>query len=146
MARAYYSRTFDLSADEVWAAIRDFGRYEWAAGVSESMMEDGRPGDAVGGIRRFRYGGDVMRQRLVAHSDLERAYSFELCDESPMQNYQATLRVTPISDGNGAFVEWFATFDCDPAEAATWTTFLEREGFPIWLGSIPDYLATGALA
>lgn len=82
MARAYYSTTFEHSADQVWSAIRDFGRYEWADGVTDASMEDGQPGDAVGGVRRFIYAGELMRQRLVAHSDVDRFYTFELCDES----------------------------------------------------------------
>jgi hypothetical protein len=140
MARAYYSTTFDLPAEQVWDTVRDFGVYEWAEGVSETHMENGRPGDTVGGIRGFRYAGNTMRQRLLAHSDLDRSYTFSLCDPSPMQNYQATLRVTPITDGNRTFIEWWASFDCDPTEANQWIAFLETEGFPVWLGSIPAHI------
>jgi hypothetical protein len=34
--------------------------------------------------------------------------------ESPMpiENYVATLRLTPVSDGDRCFVEWSAEFDC----------------------------------
>lgn len=144
MVRAYYSTAFEQAADQVWNAIRDFGRYEWADGVSETYMEDGKAGDAVGGIRNFRYDGAHMRQRLLAHSDLDRFYTFVLCDPSPMRNYQATLRVTPVVDGDSAFVEWWATFDCVPDEEAQWMAFLEQDGFPKWLGSLRADLAKEA--
>ncbi|QBD80244.1 SRPBCC family protein [Ktedonosporobacter rubrisoli] len=139
MAKAYYSTVFAQTADEVWAAIRDFGRYEWASGVTESYMEDGKSGDAVGGVRSFRSNNKRERQRLLAHSDLERFYTFEFCDPlaaAPMLNYQATLRVTPITDGNKAFVEWWGTFDCEPAEQDRRVSFLITEGFPKWLGTL----------
>jgi hypothetical protein len=31
-----------------------------------------------------------------------------------VQNYQATLRLMPITDGNRSFIEWSAEFDCTP--------------------------------
>ena len=101
-------------------------------------------GDAVGGIRNFRYDNQRMRQRLLALSDLDRCYTFALCDPTPMRNYRATLRVTPIVDRNRAFVEWWATFDCAADEYDQWITFLEKEAFPKWLGSIPAYLVAEA--
>ena len=138
MAKSYYSTVFEQTADQVWAAIRDFGRYEWASGVSETYIEDGKAGDAVGSIRNFRVGNLRERQRLLAYSGLNRFYTFEFCDPVPIpvRNYQATLRVTPIIDGNRAFVEWWATFDCEASEVDHWTTWFANEGFPKWLGSL----------
>lgn len=142
MAKSYYSTVFKQTADQVWAAIRDFGHYEWASGVSETYIEDGKAGDAVGAIRNFRVGNLGKRQRLLAHSDLDRSYMFEFCDQGHIQvsNYQATLRVTPIIDGNQAFVEWWATFDCEPTEVDHWTSFFANEGFRKWLGSLRTQL------
>jgi hypothetical protein len=34
----------------------------------------------------------------------------------PMTGYQATLRITPVVDGDRAFVEWWATCDCDAGQ------------------------------
>ncbi|GHO41851.1 SRPBCC family protein [Ktedonospora formicarum] len=138
MAKSYYSTVFEQTADHVWATIRDFGRYEWASGVSKAYIENEKAGDAVGAIRNFRVGNLRERQRLLAHSDLDRSYTFEFCDQGSIQvsNYQATLRVTPIIDGNQAFVEWWATFDCEPTEVDHWTSYFANEGFPKWLGSL----------
>ena len=35
----------------------------------------------------------------------------------PLTDYIATLRLTPITDGNRTFVEWSAEFECDESEA-----------------------------
>jgi hypothetical protein len=32
-----------------------------------------------------------------------------------VDNYVATLKLTPITDGNRTFAEWSAEFDCDEA-------------------------------
>src|SRR5262249_2112283 len=53
MPRAYYSTVIDQPASTVWQTIRDFGHYSWAGTGIEAQMEDGKSGDAVGGIRRI---------------------------------------------------------------------------------------------
>jgi hypothetical protein len=143
MATAYYSTVFEHSADEVWSVIRAFDHYAWAGTGIDAEMEDGRPGDAVGGVRRVETGNGTIRQRLVAHSDVERCYTYEFCPPSPfpVRDYRATLRVTPVTDRDGAFVEWRATFDCAPDERDRWVTQFERDGFANWLGSLRRHLA-----
>jgi len=140
MAKAYYSTIFEQTADQVWAAIRDFGNYTWAENVSESYIEEGKSGDTVGAIRSARINNtDVYhRQRLLAHSDLDRFYTYEFCEPFPypVRNCVVTLRVTPITDGNRAFVEWSGTFDCEASEYDHWTTYFPHEVWAKLLGSL----------
>jgi hypothetical protein len=143
MAKAYYSTVFDQRADDVWAALRDFGNYTlWVDGVDESGIEDGKAGDAVGAVRRVRMGETLVRQRLVAHSDAERFYSYEFCEpfRYPVRNFLATIRITPVIDGNRAFVEWWVIFDCADDERDHWTALFARS-FAGWLESLRRRLA-----
>ena len=132
MARAYYSTVFDHPADRIWEIIRDFNNYPvWVDGAGHSEIEDGRSGDAVGAVRSVTYRDRQIRQRLLALSDVERSQTYTFCGPAslPVTDFQATLRVTPVVDGNRAFVEWWATFDRDPArgdaDAATLRGWLE---------------------
>ena len=142
MARSYYSTVLERSADEVWAVIRDFGHYAWAGVSGETTLEDGRAGDAVGAVRSVRTGERHLRQRLLAHSDLERSYTYEFAGAIPfpLRNYRATLRVTPVTDGEKSFVEWWATFDGQPEELERWRRYFENDGFAVWLGALRKYL------
>ena len=142
MPRAYYSTVFDQPADTVWRTIRAFDHYSWAGTGIEAGMEDGKSGDAVGGIRRVANAGQPTRQRLLAHSDADRFYSYELCEPVPypVQHYRATLRVTPVTEGDRAFVEWWATFDCAADERDHWVKHFEHRGFARWLASLRDHL------
>ena len=138
MARAYYSTIFEQSADQVWNLIRDFNNYPvWVDGAGESEIEDGRSGDAVGAVRNVLYDGRRIRQRLLALSDTERSQTYGFCGAppAPMSNYQARLRVTPVIDGDRSFVEWDASFDCEPARHGELTAFY-RDSFATWLGSL----------
>ena len=117
MAKSYYSTVFDAPAAKVWAIARDFnGLATWFGGaVSVSEIEAGKSGEAVSGVRNFLFGDTRIREQLVGLSDMDCSYTYVFCDPAPfpVKNYLATLRVTPITDGNRSFAEWSAEFDCD---------------------------------
>ena len=39
-----------------------------------------------------------------------------LASPMPLSDYVATLRLTPITDGDRCFAEWSAEFSCDPKD------------------------------
>ena len=133
MARSYASTVVDAPADQVWARIRDFnGLADWHGGlVASSEIEDGKAGDQVGAVRSFTLtDGTHIRERLLSHSDAQRAYSYDF-QKTPfdVDNYHATLKVTPVTDGNASFVEWWTTFDCDRDRIAYWEDFFASQVF-----------------
>ncbi len=133
MARSYASTVIDAAPDEVWARIRDFnGLADWHSGlVASSEIEDGKAGDQVGGVRSFTLGdGTHLREKLVEHSDAERSYTYNF-QKSPfdVDNYLATIRVSPVTDGGKSFVEWWTTFDCDRDQIGHWEGFFANEVF-----------------
>ncbi len=142
MPRAYYSTVLDHSADRVWSVIRMFDHYAWAGVPAETIIEDGRKGDQVGSVRRVVYGGTARRQILSAHSDVERSYTYGFCGEPPLpvQDFTATIRVTPVVETDRAFVEWWATFDCAAEDRARITEQLVRAGFAVWLGELRRFM------
>jgi hypothetical protein len=132
-----YSSVFAQRADQVWSVIRDFNSYPvWVASVTESHIEDGRSGDAVGAIRSFEEYGTRIRQRLLAHSDRDRSYVYESCGTlGAITYYEGTARVIPIVDGNRALLEWSINFDCPPRDEADCVKDLE-EAMPQWFRSL----------
>lgn len=115
MIRIYTSSVIDAAADTVWSRIRDFnGLPQWHPGIADSRIENNDPSDRVGCIRHFhtRDGGKI-RERLMALSDYDYTCTYEIL-ESPMgvANYVATLKLTPVTDGQRCFAEWSAEFDC----------------------------------
>ena len=71
-------------------------------------------------MRNFRLrNGGVIREQLLTLSDYDFQCTYSIL-ESPMNvdNYVATLKLTPVTDGGRTFAEWSAEFDCAP----------EREG------------------
>ena len=121
MARVYISSVIGAPADRIWQTVRDFNALpDWVPAVRESRIEGGQPSDRVGCVRAFRLqDGGFLRERLLALSDYDFSVSYAIL-ESPMgvENYIATLKLAPITDGNRTFAEWTAEFDCDPANEA----------------------------
>jgi hypothetical protein len=143
MAKSYYSIVLDHPADDVWAVIRPFDHYAWAGVEGETVIEDDKAGDQVGAVRRVTTSAGVLRQVLLAHSDLGRSYSYAFvgAPSIPVQDYVATLRVLPVTVDGRSFVEWWATFDCAPAERDRWVRHLEQEGFAKWLAALRQFMA-----
>ena len=147
MARSYASTVINAPADEVWARIRDFnGLATWHSGlITKSEIEGGRAGDQVGGIRSFTLGdGTHIREQLLTHSDDERSYTYDF-QKTPfdVDNYLATIRVTPVTDGGGSFVEWWTVFDCNRDEQAHWTAFFANEVFQGGFDALKSHFGQG---
>jgi len=133
MATSYAGPVRAAPADDVGARIRDFnGLATWHSGlVTSSEIEGGLAGDQVGSIRSFTLGdGTHIREQLLSHSDVERSYSYDF-QKTPfdVDNYHATIRVTPVTDGDASFVEWWTTFDCDRDQQEHWKGFFAGEVF-----------------
>ena len=119
MIKVYTSSVIDASADAVWAHIRDFnGLPKWHPAIAESRIEGNWPADRVGCIRNFQLrDGGTIREQLLSLSDYDYQCIYSIL-ESPMgvENYTATLKLTPITDGNRTFAEWSAEFDTPPGQ------------------------------
>lgn len=117
MIKVYTSTVIEAPADAVWAVVRDFNALPaWTPFVADSRIEQNWPPDRIGCVRNFRLkDGGVIREQLLMLSD----YDFQCCYsilESPMgvENYVATLKLSPVTDGNRTFAEWWAEFDAPP--------------------------------
>lgn len=102
-------------ADEVWGAIRGFTAIaEWHPVVSTAEIEGGGPEDQVGCVRKLTLGdGTVIRERLIALSDLGRSYTYNFQPPFafPVQAYRATMSVSPAGEG-ASVIDWHGIYDC----------------------------------
>jgi len=143
VAKSYFSIIIDRPAEAVWQIIRPFDHYAWAGVTGETTIEGGKQGDQVSAVRIVDTGsGRIIRQKLLAHSDVKRSYtySFDGWVPFPVHDYVATIRVAPIGDGSAqAFVEWWATFDCALEWRRPWTDHFTNEGFAKWLAALKTF-------
>lgn len=136
MARVYTSTVIAAPADRVWSVVRDFNALPaWTDFVVDSRIEEGLPSDKIGCVRAFRLeDGGFIREKLLALSDFDYSCSYAIL-ESPMgvENYIATLRLIPVTDGGQTFAEWSAEFDCAPERE---DELVEHIGMNVFLGGL----------
>ncbi|NYT84627.1 SRPBCC family protein [Pollutimonas harenae] len=137
--KIYVSSVIHAPAHEVWSVIRDFnGLPRWTPFVAHSRVEGNLPSDAVGCVRNFelRQGG-AIREQLLALSDYDFTCIYSIL-ESPMgvHDYVATLKVTPITDGDHSFIEWSAEFACEPGREDELRILIGQEVFLAALKSL----------
>ena len=91
----------------------------WHPRIRDSRIENGEPSDRVGCVRDFHLqNGDRIRERLLGLSDYDMFCTYAILESPmPLTDYVATLRLTPVTDGDRTFAEWTAEFDCAEADA-----------------------------
>jgi len=113
MVKVYVSSVIDAPVERVWSHIRDFnGLPKWVPAVADSCIEGGVAAGKIGCIRNFNLNdGGNLREPL---SDCDYSVTYNIL-VSPMgvQNYVATLKLTPVTDGGRTFAQWTAEFDCE---------------------------------
>lgn len=118
MARVFVSSVINAPAATVWERVRDFNAMpKWHPRIRDSRIEDALPSDKIGCIRNFHLqSGDMIREQLVGMSDYDLFFSYKMLEgPMPLWDYLATLRLTPVTDGDRCFAEWSAEFSCEPA-------------------------------
>ena len=118
--KVFTSVILEAPITEVWAVVRAFdGVASWNPAVRAARMESGSP-TSVGSVRHLEIlDGAVFRETLLAHSDLERFYSYDIVESPlPCSNYISTHRFIPITDGDKTLGIWQGEFDCASEDAA----------------------------
>ena len=144
MAKVYASAVISAPVSTVWALVRDFDALpRWTPFVVESRIEHSRQPDQIGCIRNFRLrDGGRIREQLLALSDYDLSCTYTIL-ESPMgvENYIATLRLIPITDGDHTFAEWSAEFDAAPEREDQLVASIGRDVFAAALGALKQRFA-----
>ena len=146
MARVYVSSVVDAPAGRVWERVRDFNALpRWHPRIADSHIENGEPADKVGCVRNFRLqNGDRIREKLLALSDYDLFCTYSILESPmPLSDYVATLRLTPVSDGDRCFVEWSAEFDCAAEAEEDLVAGIGRDVFQTGFDALKRHFGAG---
>ena len=144
MPRVYVSSVIDAPATRVWDRVRDFnGLPRWHPLIRDSRIENGEPSDKIGCVRDFHLqNGDRIRERLLGLSDYDYFCTYSILESPmPLTDYVATLRLTPVTDGDRSFAEWTAEFACEEAEAEGLVTGIGSDVFLAGFSALKRQLA-----
>jgi NADPH:quinone reductase len=114
MVEVRKSTIVDAPLEDVWAILRDFnGHDSWHPAIAQSEIEDGVSADRIGAVRDFRLAsGGRIREQLLALSDHDHQYTYCIISAPlALQNYVATVKLTPVTDGNQTLWQWQSRFN-----------------------------------
>jgi hypothetical protein len=118
MHTIYRSTVFDAPVDAVWSIVRDFNDWPaWLTILGSSEIEDGLASNAVGCVRALKVAPEhSTRERLLGLDDHAHTvtYGIEETTSLPIDGYVATIRLTPVTDGDRTFAEWSGRFQAPP--------------------------------
>lgn len=108
MATAEITRRFDVSAEQLWVLVGDFGDTgKWSGRPPEACRRDG---EGIGALRTLTLAdGRVIVDRLVDEGPLH--YSYEIVSSPlPVTRYRATMAVRPLGEARCELI-WSGAFD-----------------------------------
>ena len=116
----YISHVIDAPIEKVWSIMRDFnGMPAYHPGIKHSLIEDGRPSDQIGCVRRLTLGEGFVREVLLCMDDRNCVFTYEIIEGTlPVRGYVAGVRLHRVTQGNHTFAEWWADFEVVGAERA----------------------------
>ena len=124
--QVYTSSVIDASADTRLVAHPRLQRHAAVASGHRRQPHRERPAERPGRLhpplphprRRHdpRAAAGALRLRLLAASTRSSKARWA------STNYVATLKLTPVTDGERCFAEWSAEFDCAEAASASWSS------------------------
>lgn len=146
MPRSYASTVAAADPEAVWSFLRNFDATpDYVELITASEILDGRAADQVGCERKLTLAdGNLVLERLVALTDVDRSLTYHLYEGPfPFWNYYSTIRVTPVSADGASFVEWWAVYDCESADAKAMEDLLAVSLFGGGLAAVRERFAAG---
>ena len=114
----YVSAIIDAPVEKVWEIMRDYnGMPSYHPGIKHSLIENGRPSDQVGCVRRLTLGEGFVREVLLCMDDRNYIFTYEIIEGTlPVLGYVAGVRLHRVTQGQRTFAEWWADFEVVGAE------------------------------
>ena len=110
----YNTCVVPATADEVWAALRDFHNLAWGEPVVSSVEAIGDHGPTTPGARRVLNG--AFHETLLSVDDENRTLTYSIDDgpeavsKDSVQGYVGKVRAVPVTDSDETFVEWSSSW------------------------------------
>ncbi len=130
MPKVLVSTVINAPIERVWRVVSDFnGLPAWMAGMSDSVIEDNKPHNAVGAVRRLSMAGskDKLRERLEAFSPADYRITYSVLEGPlPVSKIVTTMHLRPITDTYGTLGEWSSQFETAPGKEEEGEQFMTR--------------------
>ncbi len=113
-ARVLVSQVIPGPINDVWDTVRSFDSIDsWHPGITDCTIDEDRSPVQIGAVRDFQAGDRTVRERLLAHSDVDQYYQYTMEDGGAKTDYLSEFRLIPITESNQTLAKWFAHYDVE---------------------------------
>jgi hypothetical protein len=140
MAKAFRSAVIKAPIDAVWRTIRPFdGLPAWQPLCPDTRIERGESPAMVGSIRNIKQtDGGRFREQLLSLSDVDHSQTYMLLDPPlSVTSMVTTLRLHPITDGDGTYLSWSSDVAVGEQDEASFIKLL-NDSFMIGINSLKE--------
>ncbi len=123
MGNCYNSTVVAVPREKVWDTIKDFHDLSWADPVITKLDIIGDKSGSEIGAKRFL--NDAFYETLVSVNEYEYTFTYSI-DDAPeplskdsVSNYLGVVRLYPVTDSNGTFIEWTSSFESGDDQAVS---------------------------
>ena len=148
MVKVVRSTVIDAPIEAVWQVLRDFNSHDqWHGIVAESHIENGRPSDEIGCVRKFRLqDGAELREQLITLSDRDFVSTYCILESPiPLLNYVATVTLKRVTDGNRTYWDWRSSFATPKGREQELATMVGRDVYEAGFAGLRNYLKAPGL-
>ena len=130
-AKVFCSSVLPVSAERVWAVMRDFaGMSDWHPDISDMAMIGGVRSDKVSGVRGFRFGEGELEEQLTRLSDPERSFRYKINRSgTPWLNYHSGARLYEVTAQGWCCGVWTADWVAAPQDDLQLIPFVHNDVF-----------------
>ncbi len=127
--------------------LRDFNSHlDWHPIIADSWIEGGEAPDQVGCVRAFRLkDGNELREQLLTLDDRHHISTYCILDATiPLQRYVATVKLSPVTDGDRTFWHWQSTFATPPGRERELADAVGNGVYEAGFAALREYLRAHA--
>jgi len=117
----YNSTVINATANEVWEKLNDFYDLSWSENVVEDVKIASDKSGKEPGAKRILNG--AFHETLRSIDQEARVFTYSIDDgpgavsEDNVEGYVGTVTVYPVTDIDGAFVEWKSKWESEGEES-----------------------------
>lgn len=115
MPKVLVSTVINAPIERVWRTVADYnGLPSWMPGMKNSTIEDNKPPNVVGAVRRLGMSGskDILREKLEVFDPENFRITYSVLEGPlPVKNILTSMHLRPITDSYGTLSEWSTQFE-----------------------------------
>jgi uncharacterized protein YndB with AHSA1/START domain len=115
MPKVLVSTVINAPIERVWHTAADFnGLPAWMPGMKDSTIEENKPPNSVGAVRRLGMAGtkDILRERLEVLDPENYRITYSVLEGPlPVKKIHTSMHLRPITDSYGTLAEWSTQFE-----------------------------------